>query len=141
MCLEGSFYSFSTDTGCTVEVVSSDSSSSIEQYTEIINRSGSGTAEGCVSGVTQEVYDVKVYDQSSSTLIKTFAGEMVTEHTKTTTTSTGRTISLTTTTSTCGIHYSTSTRTGKYSSKCLFQLLMAIVIWVASLILCMNELQ
>ena len=37
VCLECSFYSFSTDTGCTVELVSSDSSSSCVQYTETIN--------------------------------------------------------------------------------------------------------
>ena len=64
VCLECSFYSFSTDTGCTVELVSSDSSSSV-QYTETINRSGNGTAEGCVSGVTRGVYYVRVYDVNS----------------------------------------------------------------------------
>ena len=48
VCLECSFYSFSTDTGCTVELVSSDSSSSV-QYTETINKCGNGTAKGCVS--------------------------------------------------------------------------------------------
>ena len=70
VCLECSFYSFSTDTGCTVELVSSDSSSSV-QYTETINRSsinrtGNGTAEGCVSDVTRGVYDIRVYDVNSS---------------------------------------------------------------------------
>ena len=68
VCLECSFSSFSTDTGCTVELVSSDSSSSI-LYTETINRSGNGTAEGCVSGVTAGEYVVRVYDQSSSELV------------------------------------------------------------------------
>ena len=68
VCLECSFSSFSTDTGCTVELVSSDSSSSV-QYTETINRSGSGTAEGCVSGVTAGEYVFRVYDQSSSELV------------------------------------------------------------------------
>ena len=68
VCLECSFYSFSTDTGCTVELVSSDSSSSV-QYTETINRSGNGTAEGCVSGVTAGEYVIRVYDQSSSKLV------------------------------------------------------------------------
>ena len=69
MCLECSFSSFSTDTGCTVELVSSDSSSSCVQYTETINRSDNGTAEGCVSGVTAGEYVVRVYDQSSSELV------------------------------------------------------------------------
>ena len=68
VCLECSFYSFSTDTGCTVELVLSDSSS-IVQYTETINRSGNGTAKGCVSGVTSGMYDIRVYDSSSSELV------------------------------------------------------------------------
>ena len=68
VCLECSFYSFSTDTGCTVELVSSDSSSSV-QYTETINRSGNSTAEGCVSGVKAGVYNIRVYDSSSSELV------------------------------------------------------------------------
>ena len=68
VCLECSFSSFSTDTGCTVELVSSDSSSSV-QYTETINRSGNSLAEGCVSGVTAGEYIVRVYDQSSSKLV------------------------------------------------------------------------
>ena len=66
VCLECSFYSFSTDTGCTVELVSSDSS--IVQYTETINRSSNGTAKGCVSSVTRGVYDVRLYDVNSSIL-------------------------------------------------------------------------
>ena len=67
VCLECSFYSFSTDTECTVELVSSDSSRSV-QYTETINRSGNGAAKGCVSNVTQGVYNVRVYDVNSSIL-------------------------------------------------------------------------
>ena len=59
VCLECSFYLFSTDTGCTVELVSSDSSSSV-QYAETINRSGNGAAKGCVSDVTEGIYDIKV---------------------------------------------------------------------------------
>ena len=68
VCLECSFYSFSTDTGCTVELVPSDSSSCV-QYTETINRSDNGTAEGCVSGINKGEYIVRVYDQSSSMLV------------------------------------------------------------------------
>ena len=68
VCLECSFSSFSTDTGCTVKLVSSDSSSCV-LYTETINRSGNGTAKGCVSGVTEGEYVVRVYDQSSSELV------------------------------------------------------------------------
>ena len=110
VCLECSFSSFSTDTGCTVELLIT--GSNIVQYNGTINRSGSGIAEGCVSGVTEGVYDVKVYDHSSSTLIETFDRKTVTEQTTITTTSTGRRISSTTTaTSTRGIRYSTSTST------------------------------
>ena len=65
VCLECSFSSFSTDTGCTVELVSSGS----VQYTKTITRSGNSIAKGCVSDVTEGVYDVKVYDQSSSELV------------------------------------------------------------------------
>ena len=109
VCLECSFSSFSTDTGCTVELLIS--GSNIVQYNGTINRSVNGIAEGCVTDVTEGVYDVKVYDQSSGSLIETFAGANVTEHPTTTTTSTGRTISSTTTTSTRGIRSSTSTST------------------------------
>ena len=69
VCLECSFSSFSTDTGCTVELVSSGSSSSCVQYTETINRSGNGTAEGCVSGVNEGEYVVREYDWSGSILV------------------------------------------------------------------------
>ena len=62
VCLKCSFFSFSTQTGCTVELVSSGSI----QYTETINRSGNGTAKGCVSDVTEGVYDVRVYNVNSS---------------------------------------------------------------------------
>ena len=86
VCLECSFYSFSTDTGCTVELLSSDSSSSV-QYTETINRSGNGTAEGCVSGITG-VYIVRVYDQSGSMLVHEV--NHVTVMSLTTTTSTSK---------------------------------------------------
>ena len=64
VCLECSFSSFSTDTGCTVELVSSDS----VKYRDTFNRRGN-TAEGCVSGVTAGEYVVRVYDQSSSELV------------------------------------------------------------------------
>ena len=98
MCLECSFYSFSNDTGCTVKLVSSDSCSSIVQYTETINRSGNGTAKGCVSGVTEGVYDIKVYDQSSPVLIRLLTGVTVLSLTTATTTSTTTTTTTTTTT-------------------------------------------
>ena len=66
VCLECSFSSFSTDTGCTVELVSSGSENYI--YYVTFNRRGD-TAEGCVLGVTAGEYVVRVYDQSSSELV------------------------------------------------------------------------
>ena len=66
VCLECSFSSFSTDTGCTVELVSSGSVN--YTYKDTFNRSGN-TAEGCVFGVTAGKYVVRVYDQSSSELV------------------------------------------------------------------------
>ena len=64
VCLECLFSSFSTDTGCTVELVSSGSL----KYRDTFNRRGN-TAEGCVSGITAGEYVVRVYDQSSSELV------------------------------------------------------------------------
>ena len=87
VCLECSFYSFSTDTGCTVELVSSDSGSSV-QYTETINRSANGTAKGCVSGINEGEYIVRVYDQTSFMLLHEV--NHVTVKSLTITTSTGK---------------------------------------------------
>ena len=115
VCLECSFYSFSTDTGCTVELVSSDSSSSV-QYTETINRSGNGTAKGCVSDITRGQYDISVYDPSSHMLFETFTGLNVTGETTTTTTTPVRT-TISTTASTHGTSDSTTTIAGKYNVK------------------------
>ena len=64
VCLECSFYSFSTDTGCTIELLISGSVS----YRDTFNRSGD-TAKGCVSGVTAGEYVVRVYDQNGSELV------------------------------------------------------------------------
>ena len=113
VCLECSFSSFSTDTGCTVELVSSDSSSSV-QYTETINISGSGTAKGCISDITRGQYDISVYDQSSHMLFETFTGVNVTGETTTTTTTINGRTTTSTTTSTHGTRDSTTTGTGKY---------------------------
>ena len=113
MCLECSFYSFSTDTGCTVELVSS-GNSSIEHYTETINRSGNGIAKGCVYGITRGQYDISVYDQSSRMLFRTLVGINVTEQTTTTSITTFRAIS-SATTSSRGTRASTTSSTGKYN--------------------------
>ena len=64
VCLKCSLYSFSTDTGCTQELISSGSLN----YRNTFNRRGN-TAKGCVSGVTAGVYDIRVYDSSSSELL------------------------------------------------------------------------
>ena len=87
VCLECSFYSFSTDTGCTVELVSSDSGRNV-LYTETINRSGYSTAKGCVFGVNKGEYIVRAYDKSGSMLVHEV--NHVTVKSLTTTTSTGK---------------------------------------------------
>ena len=66
VCLECSFSSYSTDTGCTVELFLTCSKN--YTYRDTLNRSGD-TAEGCVSGVTAGEYVVRVYDWSSSELV------------------------------------------------------------------------
>ena len=137
VCLECSFSSFSTDTGCTVELISScngmqytetikrsdnstakgctvelvsSGNSSSVKYTETINRSGNGTAKGCVYGIARGRYDISVYDQSSHMLFETFTGVNVTRKTTTTTTTPGRT----TTSTITSTHESTSIIAGKY---------------------------
>ena len=57
VCLECLFSSFSTDTGCTVELVSSSS----VQHTKTFSRL-SDTAKGCVFGVITGEYNVNVID-------------------------------------------------------------------------------
>ena len=104
VCLKCSFSSFSTDTGCTVELVSDS-----VNYTETINRSGNDTAEGCVSGITRGQYVISVYDQSSSIPVLKNVGVNVTEKRATTTTTIGEI-----TTSTHGTHDS-ATRADEYS--------------------------
>ena len=108
VCLECSFYSFSTDSGCTVELLSSDSSSSTVQYSGTIKRAGISTAEGCISGITRGQYDISVYDQSSHMLLETFTGVNVTGETTATTTTSA-------TTSTHGTHDNTTVSTGRYN--------------------------
>ena len=64
VCLGCSFSSFSIDTGCTVELVSSDSVKNRDTFNRSVD-----TAKGCVMGVTAGEYVVRVYDQSSSELV------------------------------------------------------------------------
>ena len=61
VCLECLFTSFSTDTGCTVELVSSGS----VQYTETLNRNGSH-AEGCIKDISTGLYNMHVYAAGSN---------------------------------------------------------------------------
>ena len=62
MCLQCVFSSFSTDSGCTVELV--DNSTTLVHYSTIFNRS-TDIAEGCITDVTSGLYDIRVYDQGS----------------------------------------------------------------------------
>ena len=63
MCLQCVFSSFSTDSGCTVELV--DSSNTLVHYSIVFNRS-TNIAEGCITDVTSGLYDIRVYDQGSN---------------------------------------------------------------------------
>ena len=58
MCLQCVFSSFSTDSGCTVELV--DSSTTLVHYSTVFNRS-TNIAEGCITDVTSGLYDIRVY--------------------------------------------------------------------------------
>ena len=66
MCLQCVFSSFSTDSGCTVELV--DSSTTLVHYSTEFNRS-INIAEGCISDVTSGLYDIRVYDQGSNVVV------------------------------------------------------------------------
>ena len=63
VCLQCVFSSFSTDSGCTVELV--DSSTTLVHYSTVFNRS-TNIAEGCITEVTSGLYDIRVYDQGSN---------------------------------------------------------------------------
>ena len=62
MCLQCVFSSFSTDSGCTVELV--DSSTTLVHYSTVFNRS-TNIAEGCITDVTSGLYDIRVYIKDS----------------------------------------------------------------------------
>ena len=67
MCLQCVFSSFSTDSGCTVELV--DSSTTLVHYSTVFNRS-TIIAEGCITDVTSGLYDIRVYDQGSNVVVE-----------------------------------------------------------------------
>ena len=71
MCLQCVFSSFSTDSGCTVELV--DSSTTLVHYSTVFNRS-TNIAEGCITDVTSGLYDIRVYDQGSNVVGMTITG-------------------------------------------------------------------
>ena len=65
------FSLYSTDTGCTVELISS----SIIQYTDTFTRPLSdNTATGCITNITTGLYTIRVYDQNSSIVAATILG-------------------------------------------------------------------
>ena len=78
MCLQCVFSSFSTDSGCTVELV--DSSTTLVHYSTVFNRS-TNIAEGCITDVTSGLYDIRVYDQGSNVVAVTINGVDVTPDT------------------------------------------------------------
>ena len=78
VCLQCVFSSFSTDSGCTVELV--DSSTTLVHYSTVFNRS-TNTAEGCITDVTSGLYDIRVYDQGSNVVVVTITSVDVTDDT------------------------------------------------------------
>ena len=83
VCLQCVFSSFSTDSGCTVELV--DSSTTLVHYSTVFNRS-TNIAEGCITDVTSGLYDIRVYDQGSIVVVVTVTGVNVTHDTPSTST-------------------------------------------------------
>ena len=83
MCLQCVFSSFSTDSGCTVELV--DSSTTLVHYSTVFNRS-TNIAEGCITDVTSGLYDIRVYDQGSNVVGVTITGVDITNDTPSTST-------------------------------------------------------
>ena len=78
MCLQCVFSSFSTDSGCTVELV--DSSTTLVHYSTVFIRS-TNIAEGCITDVTSGLYDIRVYDQGSNVVAVTVTSVDVTHDT------------------------------------------------------------
>ncbi len=76
VCLQCVFSSFSTDSGCTVELV--DSSTTLVHSSTVFNRS-TNIAEGCITDVTSGLYDIRVYDQGSNVVAVTITGVNVTD--------------------------------------------------------------
>ncbi len=75
VCIECIFTLFSTDTGCTVELISSPLS-----YTYTFTRSSNtATATGCINNVTTGLYTIRVYDQGSSIIVYSMTELNVTE--------------------------------------------------------------
>ena len=76
VCIECVFSLYSTDTGCTVELISS----SIIQYTDTFTRPLSdNTATGCITNITTGLYTIRVYDQNSTIVAVEITGVNVTE--------------------------------------------------------------
>ena len=76
VCLQCVFSSFSTDSGCTVELV--DSGTTLVHYFTVFNRS-TNIAEGCITNVTSGLYDIRVYDQGSNVVVVTITSVNVTD--------------------------------------------------------------
>ena len=86
VCIECVFSLYSTDTGCTVELISS----SIIQYTDTFTRPLSdNTATGCITNITTGLYTIRVYDQNSSIVAVEITGVNIINQTATRSSATG----------------------------------------------------
>ena len=105
VCLQCVFSSFSTDSGCTVELV--DSSTTLVHYSTVFNRS-TNIAEGCITDVTSGLYDIRVHGRRINVVVETIMNVTVTDPPLTTvistaTTTINRTIDMTSTVSMTGM--------------------------------------
>ena len=113
VCLECVFSSFSTDSGCTVELVSTNSST--VQYSVVFNRStGDTTAEGCIADVATGQYDIRVYDDGSTVVAVPLTGVNVTGKPTSTTTTVYPTLTSVSPPTSTSISTPTATTTGMY---------------------------
>ena len=103
VCLQCVFSSFSTDSGCTVELVYSRTTLST-----VFNRS-TNIAEGCITDVTSGLYEIRVYGRRINVVVVTIMNVTVTDAPITTvigtatTTTTTSTVDMTSTVSMTGM--------------------------------------
>ena len=78
------FSTFSTDSGCTVVLVSTDQQ---QQYEGTFNKMDDNTASGNITGVATGVYNIRAFDQGSNVVaVELLSAVIIAEETFSTTT-------------------------------------------------------